>query len=82
MAVYNIPVTYPTGDAPRILAALKWHYGQVSDGAGGMRDMTNQEALDKLAVSVRKSLVDIVFRYEREVAAKAAADAVVPVAVS
>lgn len=82
MAVYNIPVTYPDGDAPRILAALKWNYGQVSDGAGGMRDMTNAEALAKLSASVRHSVVDMVLRYERETAAKAAADAVVPVAVS
>lgn len=60
--------TVPDAHIVRALAALKWNYGQVSDGAGGMRDMTNAEALDRFADGCRQGLVDIVRRFERDAA--------------
>ena len=82
MATRNITVTYPDGSGATILAALKWNYGQISDGAGGMRDMTNAEALARFDTSVKASLKDMVNRYQVELAKETAAAAVVPVDVT
>lgn len=38
--------TISAGDVTRVLSAYKTLAGQVSDGAGGLRDRTNQEIFD------------------------------------
>ncbi len=78
MATRNIAVTYPDGAAAKIIAALKWHYGQGEDppGSGTMRARTNAEALGAFDAGVRNALKDIVLRYDRQVA-RDAADATV-----
>jgi len=81
MATRNVTITYPDGDGPRVLAALKAHYGQILDN-GVMRDRTNAEALAAFDASVKLSLRHIVQKYERETAAKAASDAIQEVNVS
>jgi hypothetical protein len=72
MATRNIAITYPDGAAAKIIAALKWHYGQVDDGNGGLRDMTNAEAFAKFEQGVRQALKDIVRRYDEDQAVTAA----------
>lgn len=55
---------FPDAFVARALAAIKANYGQISDGAGGMRDMTNVEALDRWVDGVEQSLIDITYRSE------------------
>ena len=75
MATKTFTLTYPDGAGPKIMAALKWHYGQVQDQTTGeMRDMTNAEAFAKFEQGVKQALKDVVLRYDRE-QARAAADA-------
>lgn len=73
MATRNIPITYPDAAAPRIIAALKAHYGQVEDATTKlMRDRTNAEAFAAFEASVKDSLRHIVRMVEKEAAKKAA----------
>ena len=73
MATFNLAITYPDAQGPRIIAALKAHYAEVDEN-GQPVPMTNAQAIEKLRGSVTSSLRDIVFRTERE-AVRAAADA-------
>lgn len=83
MATRDITIEYPDGAASRILTALKAHYGQIQDAQSGqMRDRTNAEAFEAFEASVRNSLVHIVRKYEKDTAAKTAADAVQDVEVT
>jgi hypothetical protein len=63
MATIGLQVDYPLGaitskfeiadlDMSRILTAYSAMYGQVDDGMGGMRDMTPQEIIDRLAIEL------------------------------
>ena len=72
MATQNIVVTYPDGQAARIMAALKDAAKTEANPAP-----TNAQALAWFTGTVRNSLRDVVYRYERELAVKTAADAVV-----
>lgn len=71
MATFNLAITYPDGEGPRILTALKAHYNNP--------DMTNAEAIEAFRQSVRNSLRDIVFRQEQDAARVAADASVTPV---
>ena len=66
MATKNITINYPDGAATSITAALKAYYNVT----------TNAEAFAAFEQEVKDKLKAIVFTYEREAAAKAAADAV------
>lgn len=76
--------TYSVADAHvlRAVPALKWHFGQVPDGNGGMRDMTTNEAMDAFSGGVRKAIIDIVKRYERDAATITAVNGVAEIVVS
>ena len=84
MATRSISITYPDAAGARIVAALRAQYGQVEDPAasGTFRDRTAAEVFALFEADIRASLRDIVRKYERDVAAKAAADAVADVSVT
>lgn len=71
MATHNVVITYPDGQQARILTALKAAAANEDTPAP-----TNAQALEWFANTVRASMRDVVLRYERELAVKAAADAV------
>jgi len=73
MAVIDLSVNVPGPQVARLQAACRSNFGQVSDGAGGFRDMTNQEIVDRLRSLTKKMLIDIV-RGAEITAARAAAD--------
>jgi len=73
MAVHNIAVTYPDGQATRILAALK-----AAAATEAVPAPTNAQALAWFNGTVKASLRDVVLRYEREAAVAAAAAGVTP----
>ncbi len=71
MPIHNVAVNYQTGEAPRMLAALKSLFGVASDA----------EALQGLNFYVRDWLVRLTIKHEREqaiAAATAAAEAALP----
>ena len=75
MATRNITITYPDGEAARVLAALKIEYGRILD-AGVYRDMTNAEAFVALEQYVKDYVKRVVRKTESETA-KAAAEAAI-----
>jgi hypothetical protein len=75
MATFNLVVTYPDGQATRILSALKT-YWTTTDVNGDPVVPTNAQAIEKLRQVVIANVKDIVFRVERDAAVKAAADAI------
>ena len=75
MATRNITITYPDGEASRILTALKIEYGRVLEN-GVYRDRTNAEAFAALEQYVKAYVKRVVRRTEAE-AAKAAAEAAI-----
>jgi hypothetical protein len=78
MATFNLVITYPDGEASRILGALK-AYWTTQDAQGNAVVPTNAQAIEKLRLAVVANVKDIVFRVERDAAVKAAADAVTQV---
>jgi len=73
MATFNLVITYPDGEATRIMNALKTHWtinGVVP---------TNAQAIEKLRLAVVNNVKNIVFMVERDAAVKAAAEAVTEV---
>lgn len=64
--------TISAGDLTRLLDAYKKNYGQIPDGAGGMRDMTNQELFDTFAAGFFSGIVNAVKSVESETACAAA----------
>lgn len=77
MATQNITITYPDGQAARILTALK-----AAAVSRENPDPTNAQALAWFAAGVRARLRDIVMAYEHNAATAAAAASVVPVDVT
>ena len=69
-------------NAQRILAYLAGgsSYSVVTDEDGTQRPATAEEAAQAFALGILQGLLDQTVRYEREVAAKAAADAIAPIA--
>jgi len=78
MATKTFTITYPDAAAPRIMAALKSHYGKVEDpvGSGTMRDRTNAEVFAEFEKMMRDTLRGIVLQQEKQ-GAKIAAEAAV-----
>ncbi len=66
--------TISAADTTRMLNAYRVLYGKVSDGAGGMRDRTNQEIFDLLADALFSYMRSTVKEVERGVAAQAVVD--------
>jgi hypothetical protein len=73
MATRNITITYPDGQGARIVAALKTHYGPITEGEPPVqRERTNAEAFAAFEASVKNSLRHIVRSVEQEAARQAA----------
>lgn len=64
--------TISTAHTTRLLAAYRVRYGQVSDGAGGMRDMTDQEVFNAFADGLFRGMIGVVRSAEDEVAVRTA----------
>lgn len=75
MATFNLTITYPDGEGPRILAALKAHY-TTQDENGNPVVPNNAEAIEAFRQSTMKALKDVVLRAEREAAVEAAKSSV------
>lgn len=72
MATINLSVTVPDAQLPRVQTAARLTFGQVPDGSGGFRDMTNTEIVERIRQEVILMLKQLVFRSERQVAIAAA----------
>ena len=76
MPTITIAFNVPDGQMPRLLAALRLLWGQVPDGAGGSRDMTAQEVLDRVRSHSIANLKKLVRQVEADAATKTALAAV------
>lgn len=65
MADFSISLTVPDNKVTELVAALRWHWGQVDDGAGGLRDRTQGELKGKLKESVEGSVKNIFTRHKK-----------------
>lgn len=72
MASLNLSVTIPDVQLPRVQAAARATYGQVSDGAGGFRDMTNAEIVERIRQEVISMLKGVVHNAEKRALVQAA----------
>lgn len=79
MAVLNLSVTIPDAQLPRVQNATRATFGQVPDGAGGFRDMTNAEIVERIRQEVIQMLKGIVRRHERAALVAAAEAPIVDV---
>ena len=68
MAVVTLTINIPDGQMPRVLAAARDTWGQVPDGSGGMRDMTNGEITERFRQEVITLIKTIVRNSERRAA--------------
>jgi hypothetical protein len=76
---FTVERTIQDADAPRILAYLaSTEYGRVAEN-GVERDASPQEAADAFAGGILRGLMDQTVRFEKEEAARAAAEAVTPI---
>lgn len=75
--ILNLPITILDADIPRLQLATRRTYGQVPDGQGGHRDMTDAEIVERLRLEVVERLRGMVVITERS-AAIAAAEALDP----
>ena len=76
MATFNLIITYPDAQGPRIIAALKEHWTVYVNGVPVAP--TTAQVIEKLRLSVVANVKDIVHRVERD-AARVTADATVVV---
>lgn len=65
MAVLNLSVTVPDAQIARVQAAARGTFGQVDDGLGGKRDMTNAELVERLRQETIYMIKRMVFAYEK-----------------
>jgi hypothetical protein len=72
MAILNLSVTVPDAEVARLQAAARGHFGQVDDGAGELRDLSNAEITERLRQDVVAMLKQMVRRHERQAALLAA----------
>ena len=79
MATINLSIVIPDAQVQRFQDAARIHWGMVSDGSGGMRNMTNSELVEQLRQDTIKWLVAMVLRVETNTANVAAATTVLPV---
>lgn len=64
MALVRLDINIPDAQMSRVQTALRARYGQVDDGAGGLRDRTNAELVDALRFEVINQIKGIVFSHE------------------
>lgn len=76
MATLNLSVNVPDAQIPRVQAAARAAFGQVPNGAGGLRDMTNAEVQERLRLEVIAMLKSLVKQQERKQAIEEAQIAV------
>ncbi len=74
--------TIPNDHALRLVAALKTFYGPVADDAGGLREMTDTEALDRWYEGFVQSAKDITRSVESDAVRQTAASGVSDIDVS
>lgn len=74
MATFDLLVTYPDAEQPRIIAALKARY---TDASGNVP--TTAQAIEAFRQSTLAALRDIVLKYEKDAAQQSAVAGVVPV---
>lgn len=65
MAVINLAITVPDAQIGRVQAAARATFGQVSDGAGGFRDMTNAEIVERIRQETIHMIKRMVFAHEK-----------------
>lgn len=82
MGALTVTKTVSTADLQRIIDTYKANYGQVSGGAGGLRDMTNQELFDAFSAGFFNGLIGAVTSHEGDIAAASARAAIMPIVVS
>lgn len=68
MATFNLTITYPDGQGPRIISALKTNYNVT----------TNAEAVEQLRQFVVAYVKDVVINVERDAAITAALASILP----
>lgn len=68
MATFNLILTYPDGQGPRIVAALKARAATEDNP-----NPTNQEAIEWFRAATINALKDVVLKHERDAAVAAAA---------
>lgn len=78
MASFNLLITYPDGEGPRIVAALRKRYTELQPD-GSVTVPTQGQVIELFRQSVLGSLRDIVLSTERDSAVQAAVAGVVPV---
>jgi|WetSurMetagenome_2_1015567.scaffolds.fasta_scaffold791055_3 hypothetical protein len=76
---FNLTITYPDAQQTRILNAMKTYWTTTSPTTGQPVVPTTAEVIEKLRLSVVSAVKDTVLRTERDAAAKAATDPIVPV---
>lgn len=72
MATINLSITVPDAQLPRVQTAARATFGRVDDGAGGLRDMTNAEIVERLRQEVISMIKQLAQRSERKAAVLAA----------
>ena len=79
---FTTSVAVSEANSQRILAYLVGgtSYGKVTEEDGTERDATTEEAAQAFALGILQGLLDQTVRYEKDQAAKAAAEAVAPIA--
>ena len=79
---FTTSVNVSEANAQRILGYLVngSNYGTVTEEDGTERQATTEEAAQAFALGILQGLLDQTVRYEKDAAAKAAADAVDPIA--
>jgi hypothetical protein len=78
---FTTSVNVSEANSQRILAYLTngSHYGTVTEDDGTERQATAEEAAQAFALGILQGLLDQTVRYEKDEAAKAAAEAVAPI---
>ena len=71
MGTFNLTITYPDNKATELMAALRWHFGQVEeivDDVPTMRDLTAVEIKDKLEDLTMSGIRRIFIKHKRSLA--------------
>lgn len=72
MATVNLSIVVPDAQLARVQAAARSTFGQIDDGAGGLRDMTNAEIVERIRQEVILMVKALVLKAERRVLVQAA----------
>ena len=80
---FTTSVKLTEANAQRILGYLVMgsHYGQVAEDDGTVRQASPAEAAQAFALGILAGLMDQTVRFEKEMAAKVAAESIAPIVV-